>query len=47
MVESWDCGVEAVEDDVVTMPSSSRESRGKDAGSVGRFRDTGGEIRDV
>lgn len=29
---SWDCGVVAVEDDVVKIPSSSRDRRGKDPG---------------
>lgn len=41
MLEWWDCGVEAAEDDVVTMPSSSRESRGNDVGSVGGVTHTG------
>lgn len=27
---SWDCGVVAAEDDVVKIPSSSRDRRGKD-----------------
>lgn len=31
---SWDCGVVAVDDDVVKTPSSSRERRGKDTDSV-------------
>lgn len=31
---SWDCGVVAAEDGVVKIPSSSRERRGKDAGSA-------------
>lgn len=39
IVVSWDCGVVAAEDDVVTIPSSSRERRGKDTGSVERFRE--------
>lgn len=31
---SWDCGVVAAEEDVVKIPSSSRERSGKDAGSA-------------
>lgn len=38
IVVSWDCGVVAAEDDVVKMPSSSRERRGKEAGSAERRR---------
>lgn len=39
IVESWDCGVVAAEDDVVKIPSSSRERRGKDDASVGGRRE--------
>lgn len=35
---SWDCGVVAAEDDVVKMPSSSRERKGKDPDSADRRR---------
>lgn len=34
IVVSWDCGVVAVDEDVVKIPSSSRDKRVKDAGSA-------------
>lgn len=34
MLESWDCGVVATDDAVVNMPSSSKESKGKDVFSA-------------
>lgn len=39
IVASRDCGVVAADDDVVKIPSSSRERRGKDAGSAERRRE--------
>ena len=39
IVVSWDCGVVAADDEVVKIPSSSRERRGKDVDSAGRSRE--------
>lgn len=40
---SWDCGVVAVEEDVVKIPSSSRDRRGKDPVSAQRRREKTGQ----
>jgi len=38
-IVSWDCGVEAIEDDVVKIPSSSRDRKWRDTKKKKRERE--------